>query len=88
MGPAHACQAGACMTHHAAHPIEHALDGNASGWRASTPGEQIVRLLFTAPIDVRGMDLRVDENDEARTQEFVLRWSAEPLPHPAPPGNT
>jgi hypothetical protein len=60
-----------------AHPIEHALDGGASGWRASTPGEQIVRLLFSAPIDVRAMDLRFDENDEARTQEFVLRWSAD-----------
>jgi len=31
----------------AAHPIESALlPGNTQGWRASTPGEQTIRLLF------------------------------------------
>lgn len=58
-----------------AHPIEHALEGEARGWRASTPGQQILRFLFSAPIDVRAIELQFDEEDDPRTQEFVLRWS-------------
>ena len=47
----------------AAHPIESALlTIGATGWRAQSPGEQTIRLLFR-------------EENETRTQEFILRWS-------------
>jgi hypothetical protein len=58
-----------------AFPIERALRGDHVGWRAATPGEQIVRLVFDEPARVRTIRLRFDEPGTARTQEFVLRWS-------------
>jgi hypothetical protein len=60
----------------AAHPIESALSTvGATGWRAESPGEQTVRLLFEAPQRLRRIRLLFREEKEARTQEFVLRWS-------------
>jgi hypothetical protein len=60
----------------AAHPIESALlTVGAIGWRAESPGEQTVRLLFDAPQRLRRIRLLFREENEARTQEFVLRWS-------------
>ena len=60
----------------AAHPIESALlPGGATGWRAESPGEQTVRLLFEAPQRLRRIRLLFREENEARTQELVLRWS-------------
>jgi hypothetical protein len=60
----------------AAHPIESALlPVGATGWRAQSPGEQTVRLLFEAPQRLRRIRLLFREQKEARTQEFVLRWS-------------
>src|SRR5436189_3536843 len=60
----------------AAHPIESALlTIGAIGWRAESPGEQTVRLLFDAPQRLRRIRLLFREEKEARTQEFVLRWS-------------
>src|SRR5881398_2469976 len=60
----------------AAHPIESALlTVGAMGWRAESPGEQTVRLLFDAPQRLRRIRLLFREEKEARTQEFVLRWS-------------
>src|SRR5437763_16731432 len=60
----------------AAHPIESALlTVGAMGWRAESPGEQTVRLLFNAPQRLRRIRLLFREESEARTQEFVLRWS-------------
>ena len=58
------------------HPIESALqrDGGA-GWRAAEPGQQVVRLLFDEPLRITRIHLLVNENERARTQEFVLRWS-------------
>ena len=59
----------------AAHPIESALlTVGATGWRAESPGEQTVRLLFDAPQRLRRIRLLFREKKEARTQEFVLRW--------------
>jgi hypothetical protein len=59
----------------AAHPIESALlPVGATGWRQS-PGEQTVRLFFEAPQRLRRIRLLFREEKEARTQEFVLRWS-------------
>ena len=60
----------------AAHPIESALlPVDATGWRAESPGERTVRLLFEAPQRLRHIRLLFREEKEARTQEFVLRWS-------------
>ena len=60
----------------AAHPIESALlTVGATGWRAESLGEQTVRLLFEAPQRLRRVRLLFREEKEARTQEFVLRWS-------------
>ena len=62
----------------AGHPIESALvHGSAPGWRAEGPGEQTIRLLFDEPAKLRGVRLVFREELEDRTQEFVLRWSAD-----------
>jgi hypothetical protein len=51
------------------------LPVGATGWRAESPGEQTVRFLFEAPQRLRRIRLLFREEKEARTQEFVLRWS-------------
>jgi hypothetical protein len=62
----------------AAHPIESALlPGRASGWRAAGPGEQTIRLLFTPPQRLRRIWMNFEEPAAERTQEYVLRWSAD-----------
>jgi len=59
-----------------AHPIESALlPGRSSGWRATGPGEQTIRLLFAHPQRLRRIWLEFVEPVTERTQEFVLRWS-------------
>jgi hypothetical protein len=47
----------------------------ATGWRAESPGEPTVRLLFETPQRLRCIRLLFREEKEARTQEFVPRWS-------------
>jgi hypothetical protein len=62
----------------AAHPIESALvPGRGSGWRAAEPGKQKVRLIFDHPLSLERILLRFNEEEQARTQEFVLRWLPE-----------
>ena len=62
----------------AAHPIESALVlESGPGWRAAQPGEQAIRLLFDEPQRLRRILLIFDEQERARTQELVLRWSAD-----------
>jgi hypothetical protein len=62
----------------AAHPIESALcPGGAPGWRAGEPGPQTIRLCFDEPQRLERIRLIFDEREAARTQEFVLRWSAD-----------
>jgi hypothetical protein len=63
----------------AAHPIESALkpDTAGMGWRASEPGVQTIRLHFDQPLAVRCVHLAFREQEQARTQEFLLRWSAD-----------
>lgn len=56
------------------HPIEAALTGTGSGWRASRQGEQVIRLLFDKPLSLRRIWVGF-EDSTPRTQEFVLRWS-------------
>ena len=59
-----------------AHPIETALlHGKGSGWRASEPGRQTLRILFNEPQALRHIHLVFTEEHRSRTQEFVLRWS-------------
>ena len=62
-----------------AHPIESALmpGRGGSGWRAAGPGEQTIRLLFAHPQRLRRIWLHFVEPVTERTQELVLRWSAD-----------
>ena len=60
----------------ATHPIEAALLPIVGlGWRAAQAGEQTIRLLFDELQQVRRIQLLFHEDQQARTQEFVLRWS-------------
>jgi len=62
----------------ASHPIESALKpGAGSGWRASEPGQQTIRLLFDRPLRIRRVHLVFQENEQQRTQELLLRWSSD-----------
>src|SRR5215204_6242588 len=59
------------------HPIEAALvRGASSGWRAAAPGEQLVRLMFDEPQNLRLIHLVFDEHEQERLQEYTLRWSS------------
>ncbi len=51
------------------------LPGKLSGWRASDPGEQKIRLLFDNPQRLQWIRLKFEELEIERTQEYVLRWS-------------
>jgi len=58
------------------YPVESAFVwGDARGWRAAGPGIQTIRLVFDQPQKLRCISLVFEENETARTQEFVLRWS-------------
>ena len=60
----------------AAYPIEAALISSAGpGWRAARAGEQTIRLLFDGLQRIRHSQLLFHEDQQARSQEFVLRWS-------------
>lgn len=62
----------------AVHPIESALlPGEGGGWRAAAPGKQTIRLLFPQPQALRRIWLSFFEPSVPRTQEYVLRWSAD-----------
>ncbi len=60
----------------AANPIETALAAGP-GWRAAQAGEQTIRILFDEPQSIRRIHLQFHEEEQGRTQEFVLRWSAD-----------
>ena len=58
------------------HPIESALIPRmGSGWRAAQPGEQTIRLRFDEPLRIKRIRLMFHEDEQERTQEFVLLWS-------------
>jgi len=58
------------------HPIESAFNpGAGPGWRAAQPREQTIRLLFDEPLGLKRIHLVFQEDEQERTQEFVLRWS-------------
>jgi hypothetical protein len=63
----------------AVHPIEAALiPGYEQGWRAAQSGKQTIRLLFEDFQRIKRIQLLFHEAQQARTQEFVLRWSPDP----------
>jgi len=58
------------------YPVESAfVTGESPGWRAGTPGPQTIRLVFDQPQKLKLISLVIEENETARTQEFLLRWS-------------
>jgi hypothetical protein len=61
------------------YPIDSAIagDGHGIGWRAANPGEQMIRICFLKPTSLRRIRIIFEEENARRTQEFVLRWSAE-----------
>ena len=60
------------------HPVECALlPGNDSGWRAAESGEQTIRLIFSHPQRIQQIMLEFVETGLTRTQQYVLRYSAE-----------
>jgi len=59
-----------------ANPVDLALiAGPDSGWMAAQSGEQTLRLLFDEPQKLKHIRLVFNENNDKRTQEFLLRWS-------------
>jgi len=59
------------------HPIELALVPGGGGWQAADAGQQVLRLLFDEPQRISHVRLVFREDHQERTQEFVLRWSAD-----------
>jgi hypothetical protein len=61
-----------------AFPIETALSREINrGWRAAEAGAQTIRLIFDHPQNLKRISLVFVETEVARTQEFILRWSAD-----------
>jgi len=60
------------------YPIESALTREAgNGWRASEPGEQVIRLIFDHPQAIRLIHLVFEDVYQERAQEFTVRWSSD-----------
>ena len=60
------------------YPVESALvSGETQGWRAADSGSQTIRLIFDHPQSLRRISLVFEEANTERTQEFVIRWSAD-----------
>lgn len=62
------------------HPIESALlltEDQDAGWQAATAGEQTIRLVFDRPRTIERIFLIFEEQQQPRTQEFVLLWLME-----------
>ena len=60
------------------YPVESAFaSGDAQGWRAAEAGAQTIRLVFDQPQGLKRISVVFEEKEIARTQEFVLRWSAD-----------
>jgi len=59
------------------HPVESALlltGDSGAGWQAASAGEQTIRLVFDQPRTIEHIFLVFDEQQQSRTQEFVLLW--------------
>ncbi len=55
-------------------PVESAFASEGPGWRASQGGPQQIRLVFDRPQSLRRIQLRFQDAQDERTQEFTLRW--------------
>jgi hypothetical protein len=76
--PLEECTEVEITSEHKAHPIEAALRAEGgSGWKADAPGKQTIRFLFTNPQHVKRIWLSFAEPEAERTQEYVVRWSAD-----------
>jgi hypothetical protein len=61
-----------------AHPVQAALCvASGAGWRADTSAPQTLRLRFDEPQYLQRIRVLFEETQRARSQEFVLRWSAD-----------
>jgi hypothetical protein len=59
-------------------PIESALGASRAGsWRASGTGPQTILVKFDEPQRLERILLRFVEEEQERTQEFTLSWSAD-----------
>ena len=59
-------------------PVESAFASeDTRGWRAAAPGSQTIRLIFDRPQRLKCVSLVFEEDERARTQEFVLRCFSE-----------
>jgi hypothetical protein len=55
------------------HPFENTLRGDTSdGWKAGSPGPQIIRIRFDDPQSIRRIHLQFREERMERTQEIAL----------------
>ncbi len=60
------------------YPVESAFaSGETQGWRAAEAGTQTIRLVFDQPQRLKRISVVFEEKEIGRTQEFVLRWSAD-----------
>ncbi len=60
------------------YPVESAfVSGETQGWRAAVAGTQTIRMIFDHPQRLKQISLVFEEKENARTQEFVLRWSSD-----------
>lgn len=62
---------------HPEHPVESALllaEDSGAGWRATSGGEQTIRVVFDQPRTIEHIYLVFEEPQQSRTQEFVLLW--------------
>jgi len=60
------------------YPVESAFASvEAQGWRAAEAETQTIRLVFDQPQRLKRISVVFEEKEIARTQEFVLRWSAD-----------
>jgi hypothetical protein len=60
----------------AEYPIDSIFADDGAGWRAESPGTQVIRILFDSPRQIRRIQLEFSEDEVERTQEFVLYWAA------------
>ena len=58
-------------------PVESVFEGHQNvGWRANQDGEQLLRLIFDEPVQLRRIQLQFVEKEYERTQEYTIRWSS------------
>jgi hypothetical protein len=54
------------------HPLEDALEEQREGWRALTPGPQVIRFRFDTPQTIKRIQLHFQEAEIERSQEVAI----------------